>query len=52
MKEPTSEFLTALGNALSEAEHQNVAERMAAGLLWAIYPEWFEQFQKEKKHAG
>ena len=43
MLEPEDKFLKQLAGALAEAEHQNVAERLAAGLLWACYPEWFEQ---------
>lgn len=41
MKKPTQTFLLALARALREAEHQNVAEHMASGMVWAMYPEWF-----------
>jgi hypothetical protein len=42
-KEPTNKFLLELAKALRKAEHRNVAEHMAAGMLFAIYPEWFEK---------
>jgi hypothetical protein len=42
-KEPTEQFLIHLAHALGEAEHKNVAEHIAAGLLWAIYPQWWER---------
>ena len=44
MKQPSSQLLLELGKALLEAEHQNIAEHMVAGLLWSIYPEWFKEF--------
>ena len=42
-REPTIRFLRELAKALREAEHRNVAESFTAGLLWAMYPEWFDQ---------
>ena len=43
MKQPTVAFLTELAMAIREAEHRNVAEHFAAGFLWSLYPEWFDQ---------
>lgn len=42
MNEPSTEFLLLLAKALQEARHKNVAEHLCAGLLWAMYPEWFD----------
>lgn len=50
-KQPTSEFLLELAMALSEAEHQNVAQHMMAGALWAMYPEWFDESLRPKQVA-
>lgn len=38
---PSDLLLLELANALAVAKHRNVAEHLLAGLLWAIYPEWF-----------
>ena len=43
MRSPTKRFIIEMANALRLAEHQNVAEHMAAGMLWAMYPEWFDK---------
>lgn len=48
MAEPTMRFLTELALALSSAKHKNVAEHVTAGLLWAMYPEWFDAFVEDK----
>ena len=55
--EPTVRFLRELAKALREAEHRNVAESFTAGLLWAMYPEWFDQqfragAEKANPHRG
>lgn len=51
MTEPSADFLTELAVALKTAEHKNVAEHIAAGLLWAIWPEWFETVFKGRKQV-
>jgi hypothetical protein len=48
VKEPSRIFLASLAEAIREAEHQNVAQRMVAGLLWAMYPEWFDAHFRSK----
>jgi hypothetical protein len=47
MKRPRNRFLIELAKALQEGEHQNVAEHLMAGALFAMYPEWFEKEWKE-----
>lgn len=49
MKEPNRELLLALAEALEEAEHRNVAGHLLAGVLWAMYPEWFDQVWLKRK---
>jgi hypothetical protein len=51
-KEPTSEFLLELAKALQDAEHKNVAQHTAAGLMWAMYPEWFTQVWEKRNANG
>lgn len=48
MKRPHKTFLLLLAKALREAGHKNVAEHIAAGLLWALYPEWYEKVWEKK----
>ena len=56
---PSRRFLIEMAKALLRAEHRNVAEHLAAGFLWAIYPTWFdtecrfavERIAKESKRA-
>jgi hypothetical protein len=43
MSEPTTRFLLELARALRQAKHKGPAEGMSAGMLWAMYPEWFEK---------
>lgn len=45
-REPSMAFIEELARALTEAEHRNVAEHLAAGLLWSMYPEWFSKVLK------
>lgn len=52
MNMPTRKFLLEMVQALRLAEHKNVAEHMAAGLLWAMYPEWFETCYIGAKRKG
>lgn len=52
MKEPSTVFLFEIMKALHEAEHQNVAEHMLAGMLWAMYPEWFDKVYLTVQRAG
>jgi hypothetical protein len=44
MKEPSVTFLVELATALREAEHPKVAHSIAAGFLWSLYPEWYDQY--------
>jgi hypothetical protein len=41
--EPNKQFLIELARALTEAEHPNIAGRLCAGLLWAIWPHWYDR---------
>jgi hypothetical protein len=41
--EPSSKFLIELAKSLSVAKYPNVAGHLCAGLLWAIWPEWFDK---------
>ena len=46
LKEPSNEFLLELARALHDAAlqgHETVATHLAAGFLWACYPEWFDK---------
>lgn len=49
MKEPSRELLRALARALEEAEYREVAGHLLAGVLWAMYPEWFDQVWSKRK---
>lgn len=50
---PSDDFLVELAGALNNSEHKNVAEHLAAGLLWAMYPQWFEEnYGKITKGSG
>jgi hypothetical protein len=54
MKEPSMRFLIELAKALEATEHRNVAEAMCAGMLWAMYPEWWDKIwipQWQQKRA-
>lgn len=52
MKKPTKRFLLEMAGALRKAKHQNVAEHMAAGLMWAIYPEWFDNYYIDRRQRA
>lgn len=39
-----------LARALREAEQKSIAERFAAALLEAIYPDWFKKHYRLMKH--
>lgn len=43
MSKPSNRFLTELAKALREARYPNVAGRLCAGFLWALYPIWYDQ---------
>lgn len=47
---PSNELLRELAKALPIARHRNIAEHLLAGLLWAIYPEWFHRKWEIKRH--
>jgi len=52
VSEPSKRFLIDLAHALRSAEHENVANAMCSGMLWAMYPEWFDRnFKGEKKNG-
>jgi hypothetical protein len=40
---PSKRFLIELAKALRESRYPNVAGRLCAGLLWAIWPEWYDK---------
>lgn len=50
-REPSDRLLTELAYALEKAHHRNIAEHLLAGLLWAIYPEWFNAKWERKSDA-
>jgi hypothetical protein len=43
MREPKVEFLVSLAAAMREAEHRNIVGHFVAGLLWCMYPEWYDK---------
>ncbi len=48
--EPSNRFILELAKALKQAKHQNVAEAMAAGMLWAMNPDWFtKNFERKSR---
>lgn len=51
MKKPNKKFLLELAMALRKAEHQNVAEHMASGMMWAMYPDWFTKIYLPSREA-
>lgn len=49
MKWPPQYVLLAIAKMLKDAKYKNVAEHLAAGFLWSVYPEWFDRHYSEIK---